>query len=926
VAFIPWLVDTVTRKLRRAAPGELIDKDYLPTATTSDQGAMSAADKTKLDGVAASAAAVSSSTPADVAAAGAAGASTSAARADHVHAHGSLAGGALHSAATSVAAGFMSAADKTAHDAHLAASAPHSGHELTSAKGQPSGYASLNSSGRVPIAQLASGTPDGTKFIRDDQTLAVATQVSSATPAAIAASGAAGVATDAARADHVHAHGVQAGGTAHADATRTTDGFATASHVAQLEDDLPDVQEIANAAGVVLPDSDDGNGPELIWMLTPGRWRCGNSTNGFKQPFFYAEGSGVEGTFANGGTCELHCVIGAPTSGSNVSNWPAAEDVGGYLVSQHWDTGPIIPPAAMLAGAVLDIHLFGRMQVGATRNWTVILDPDPDVMHAVSGNNGVTLAYRDCVLGQVHGEQFGVAADLEDSGDNVLVCRYTTHGLAEDAIVRLTKGDLISVGEDGIVGDVSNYEGAPLYVVTSRPVLSVTSANGTKNLTATAFKCLEVGDDVELTSAGTSGLTIGSYTVTAKPSASTITVGGLPGNATASVSNVEVFIAGDDLFWLSKVDTADVGWPDFVAWDADSGATAVTNLSTSSGTRDLSHPSFADAVVGQLFELIDVTTSGLTAGVYEITAKPASTTITCDDLPAAASASVSTVDGELYADWSRKAFVTINASRGSHKRVAFSFELSTLTTDWEALHLHMRCVVDSAAQNEDTTGAQWTAKLRRFSNHEGIGPSGQTQPVAEGPDAVEWPAIRISRSYPGTGYSASGAFGSGAFLWQGKTNYDGSGTVAYVSSAHDLSGLYSEIFLDTDIATTGNQQMASVKTDYSPATATLLKVGGQIVAEVLDYVPQRRMMRVRDLSDATRIKSGDTVTWELYRKIGSSWNTTPHSSGTFTAGLVRAGPLPIPLALRMAMSGAQDGTTVAEINAGFATLTRRKSI
>lgn len=39
-------------------------------------------------------------------------------------------------------------------------------------KGVANGYASLDSNGRVPVAQLASGTPDGTKFVRDDGTLA----------------------------------------------------------------------------------------------------------------------------------------------------------------------------------------------------------------------------------------------------------------------------------------------------------------------------------------------------------------------------------------------------------------------------------------------------------------------------------------------------------------------------------------------------------------------------------------------------------------------------------------------------------------------------------------------------------------------------------------------------------------------------------
>lgn len=41
-------------------------------------------------------------------------------------------------------------------------------------KGVANGYASLGAGALVPIAQLASGTPDGTKFVRDDGTLAAA--------------------------------------------------------------------------------------------------------------------------------------------------------------------------------------------------------------------------------------------------------------------------------------------------------------------------------------------------------------------------------------------------------------------------------------------------------------------------------------------------------------------------------------------------------------------------------------------------------------------------------------------------------------------------------------------------------------------------------------------------------------------------------
>lgn len=58
----------------------------------------------------------SNATPASVAATAAAGVQAGFARADHQHAHGNLAGGSLHSTATSLSAGFMSAADKSKVD------------------------------------------------------------------------------------------------------------------------------------------------------------------------------------------------------------------------------------------------------------------------------------------------------------------------------------------------------------------------------------------------------------------------------------------------------------------------------------------------------------------------------------------------------------------------------------------------------------------------------------------------------------------------------------------------------------------------------------------------------------------------------------------------------------------------------------------
>lgn len=60
--------------------------------------------------------AASNTAPTSVGATGTAGVVSAYARGDHQHAHGNQAGGALHSAATTMAAGFMSAADKSKLD------------------------------------------------------------------------------------------------------------------------------------------------------------------------------------------------------------------------------------------------------------------------------------------------------------------------------------------------------------------------------------------------------------------------------------------------------------------------------------------------------------------------------------------------------------------------------------------------------------------------------------------------------------------------------------------------------------------------------------------------------------------------------------------------------------------------------------------
>ncbi len=109
----PSLVNSVAATAPITSTGGVNPVVGITPATASAPGSMSAADKAKLDNL------LVSSAPPAVAASSQAGASTRAAREDHTHAHGSQAGGTLHTTASGGiggSAGFMSVADKNKLD------------------------------------------------------------------------------------------------------------------------------------------------------------------------------------------------------------------------------------------------------------------------------------------------------------------------------------------------------------------------------------------------------------------------------------------------------------------------------------------------------------------------------------------------------------------------------------------------------------------------------------------------------------------------------------------------------------------------------------------------------------------------------------------------------------------------------------------
>jgi hypothetical protein len=76
--------------------------------------------------------------------------------------------GSTH-AATQAAAEATAAAGLAGHVAGTV-QATHPAFQLLAQKAQPNGYASLDATTKVPVAQLGSGTVDGTRFLRDDRT------------------------------------------------------------------------------------------------------------------------------------------------------------------------------------------------------------------------------------------------------------------------------------------------------------------------------------------------------------------------------------------------------------------------------------------------------------------------------------------------------------------------------------------------------------------------------------------------------------------------------------------------------------------------------------------------------------------------------------------------------------------------------------
>ena len=192
---------TTPARVIEFADDEPQNNDNLPLASTSLRGAV----------------VLATSTPAAVAASGSAGSASTVPRSDHAHAHGTHSDANAHAVATSVASGFMLAADKAKLDS------------LDAARQGPAGGAT----GQVLKKDTAA---DYDWSWQDDQVGGPGGGVSlgSSTPLQLGTA-AVGTAATASHEDHVHAHGDLAGGTLHAAATAGLPGFLAAADKVKLD-------------------------------------------------------------------------------------------------------------------------------------------------------------------------------------------------------------------------------------------------------------------------------------------------------------------------------------------------------------------------------------------------------------------------------------------------------------------------------------------------------------------------------------------------------------------------------------------------------------------------------------------------------------------------------------------------------------------
>lgn len=266
--------------------------------------------------------------------------------------------------------------------------------------------------------------------------------------------------------------------------------------------------------------------------------------------------------------------------------------------------------------------------------------------------------------------------------------------------------------------------------------------------------------------------------------------------------------------------------------------------------------------------------------------------------------------------------ITHAPGAGSLHRMRFGYELETAIDALTPFVWICRGFADGRGALDEEDGAIWKTELHKVPVGEQIGPwSFKTCRENSG---TTW-RQSLNRTSPGTAIASSPEQPTAAPLVRARSNFDGAGNHCYAKTMHDFGGNWGEIQLLADIGNTSTLPLKSFMDDYRVATGTLLKVGGVALAEVMEYRKAQRVLRVRWFDADHRIRGGDTVTWELHRRVGGSISATVHQTGTFVAGAVSNGPHAFNIGVRVAIGGPQDGSTVVDVRGGVAVLHRHRS-
>ena len=297
------------------------------------------------------------------------GSANTLARSDHQHNHGNLAGGALHSTATTSTAGFLSSSDKTKLDGIDAGAT------------------------NTPLSSSTPTSVDKSSALAGASTFASRADhkhdISTASAITITTSNTEGTATTLARSDHTHDHGSLPGGSLHSQVTTSVDGFMIASDKTKLDGIESGAQAVTfthvNTALGTANTSINVNNQKIVSLLDPT-----NSQDAATKFYVDSVATGMDiktscraATTTNITLSGLQTIDGVSVIAGNrvlVKNQTTAYENGIYVVSiSSWTRSADADQDAEVTSGLFTFIEEGT--VNANSGW-ILITPDPITIDA----------------------------------------------------------------------------------------------------------------------------------------------------------------------------------------------------------------------------------------------------------------------------------------------------------------------------------------------------------------------------------------------------------------------------------------------------------------------------------------------------------------------------------------------------------------